>query len=356
MISQQSFQISRHRIGPGGDGRGRCFLIAEAGVNHNGDPALAHRLIDVAADAGADAVKFQTFRSEQLISVGAPKAAYQRKATGSSESQLEMIKELELSFDDFAALQDHCTQRGLVFLSTPFDHDSVAFLDRLPVPAIKVPSGEITNFPLLAHIARCTKPVILSTGMATLQEVAEALDVLGPAEDQGIAILHCVSSYPTDPADANLNAMETMRVAFGHPVGWSDHTTGCDIAFAAVALGAAVVEKHFTLDTSLPGPDHRASLDPRQLTELVRGMRRVEAALGDGEKRPRPCEADTRDVARRSLFLCHDLAAGSTITAGTLSALRPAGGIGPNELEQVLGRKAARSLKAGDMIAWADLV
>ncbi len=350
MLADTAFSIGTHTIG-----EGRCFVIAEAGVNHNGDIALAHKLIDAAVDAGADAVKFQTFKSEQLISEGAPKAAYQQKATGTGESQLEMIKALELSFDDFAALHDHCVTRGIIFLSTPFDHGSVDFLNRLGVPAFKIPSGEITNFALMAHIGRCARPMILSTGMSTLKEVADALAVLEQGGDAGIAVLHCVSNYPADPADANLRAMETMRRALSRPVGWSDHTTGCDIAFAAVALGASIVEKHFTLDKSLNGPDHSASLDPKELADLARGIRRVEIALGDGVKCSRSSEADTRVVARRSLFLRHGLATGDPITADALIAMRPAGGIGPNELKNVIGRQAARALSAGTMIGWTDL-
>ena len=355
MSNPRRFSIGRHGIGPDPAGHTRCFLIAEAGVNHNGDVGLAHQLIDTAVAAGADAIKFQTFKSELVISEAAPKAAYQRKATGSDQSQLEMIKALELSFDDFAALQAHCKESGIIFLSTPFDADSVEFLDRLGMPAFKIPSGEITNFELLSRIGHCAKPMILSTGMSTLAEVGDALAVLTRENDPGLAVLHCVSNYPADPADANLRAMETMHRAFERPIGWSDHTTGCDIAFAAVALGACIVEKHFTLDRSMRGPDHGASLDPIELAVLVRGIRRVEAALGDGTKQPCPSEADTRQVARRSLFLRRSMETGDAITREAIIAMRPGGGIAPNDLGQVLGRRLRRPLPAGAMIGWPDL-
>jgi len=346
----KSFTIASHRIGDG-----RCFVIAEAGVNHNGEPDRARALIDAALAAGADAVKFQTFKSELVISAEAPKAAYQKAATGAGESQLEMVRRLELSEGDFRGLKAYCDARGILFLSTPFDHPSVDFLDALGVPAFKAPSGEITNLPLLGHMARLGKPVILSTGMAALEEVARAVTELRAKGCPALAVLHCVSNYPADPADANLRAMKTMAEAFDTPVGYSDHTTGIDIALAAVALGAAVVEKHFTLDKSLPGPDHRASLDPGELAALVTGIRRIESALGDGIKAPRPSEADTRQVARRSLFLRAPLAAGQHIDAEQLVALRPAGGIAPNEIERLAGRRALHDLAAGAMLRWSDL-
>jgi N-acetylneuraminate synthase/N,N'-diacetyllegionaminate synthase len=346
----KSFTIASHRIGDG-----RCFVIAEAGVNHNGEPDTARALVDAAVAAGADAVKFQTFKSELVISAEAPKAAYQKAATGAGESQLEMVRRLELSEDDFRGLKAYCDARKILFLSTPFDHPSVDFLDSLGVPAFKAPSGEITNLPLLGHMARLGKPVILSTGMAALEEVERAVTELRAKGCPALSVLHCVSNYPADPADANLRAMKTMAEAFDTPVGYSDHTTGIDIALAAVALGAAVIEKHFTLDKSLPGPDHQASLDPAELAALVAGIRRIESALGDGVKAPRPSEADTRQVARRSLFLRAPLAAGEDVDAEQLIALRPAGGIAPNEIERLAGRRALHDLAAGAMLRWSDL-
>lgn len=347
--------MDRFEIAGQAVGGGRCFVIAEAGVNHNGDIAKARGLIDAAVAAGADAVKFQTFKADRVISPSALKAAYQRATTGGEESQLEMIRRLELSEAKFRQLKQHCDAKGIIFLSTPFDHESVDFLDSLGVPAFKVPSGEITNLPLLGDIAGRAKPVVLSTGMSDMAEVERAVGALVSHGSPALAILHCVSNYPADPRDANLRAMATLRAKFGRPVGFSDHTAGIDIALAAVALGASVIEKHFTLDKTLPGPDHRASLDPQELQALVGGIRRVEQALGDGVKLAKPSEADTRTAARRSLFLRNALPAGRDIAADQLVALRPAGGIEPDQLDQLIGRRAARDLAAGDMLQWSDL-
>lgn len=343
-------------IGPRQVGGGQCLVIAEAGVNHDGDPAKAIEMIDVAAAAGADAIKFQTFRAEAVISAGAPKADYQRRATDAAESQLDMIRRLELGAADFRNLNAHCRTKGILFLSTPFDEASVDLLAEIEVPAFKAPSGEITNLPLLDYIGRQGRPVILSTGMADLAEVGSAVNTIRGAGCPALALLHCVSNYPADPADANLRAMATMRKAFDLPVGFSDHTTGIDIALAAAALGAAVIEKHFTLDKALPGPDHQASLGPAELSALVAGIRRVESALGDGVKTPCPAEADTAAVARRSLFLSEPVIAGQDIPADHIVALRPAGGIEPHARDRVAGRRAARDLPAGAMLQWSDLV
>lgn len=337
-------------------GLGRCFLIAEAGVNHNGDAGMALDLIDAAVAAGADAVKFQTFQADQVVSAGAPKAPYQRTGSDPLESQFEMVRALELDAAEFAGLKAHCDARGILFLSTPFDHESVDLLHRLGVPAFKIPSGEITNLPLIRHIGRLGLPVILSTGMADMAEVERAVAALAEVSCRALAILHCVSNYPAAPEDTNLRAMATLRGTFGVPVGLSDHSTGIEIPLAAAALGAAVIEKHFTLDKSLPGPDHAASLNPKELEAMVAGIRKVEAALGDGVKAPRPAEADTREVARRSLFLKAALPRGRTIAEGDVIALRPAGGIPPSEVMAVLGRRVARDLEAGTMLRWDDLV
>ena len=347
--------MDRFEIAGQAVGGGRCFVIAEAGVNHNGDVAMARALIDAAVAAGVDAVKFQTFKAERVVSPIAPKAAYQRATTGSGESQLDMVRKLELSEAQFRDLKHHCDVEGIVFLSTPFDHPSVDFLDRLGVPAFKVPSGEITNLPLLSNIAGRAKPVVLSTGMSDLDEVDRAVATLMGHGCPALAILHCVSNYPAEPDDANLRAMATMEAQFDRPVGFSDHTSGIDIALAAAALGAAVIEKHFTLDKALPGPDHRASLDPEELHALVAGIRRIEQALGDGIKRPRPSEAETRRVARRSLFLRNALPAGQDIAPNTLVALRPAGGIEPDQTDALVGRRVVRDLAAGTMLQWSDL-
>ena len=257
-------------------GRGQpCLIIAEAGVNHNGSLDLACELVDAARAAGADAVKFQTFKAERLVSVAAPKAAYQKRTTGAEESQLEMIRKLELSETDHRRLLARCREQGILFLSSPFDEQSADFLDELGLSAFKIPSGELTNLPFLAHLAGKGRPLILSTGMACLAEVEAAVQTIAEVGPVPVALLQCVSNYPADPADVNLRAMDTLAVAFGVAVGYSDHVPGNEVAFAAVARGACIVEKHFTLDRSLPGPDHQASLEPDELAALVRGIREI---------------------------------------------------------------------------------
>jgi N,N'-diacetyllegionaminate synthase len=332
-----------------------AFVIAEAGVNHNGDPALARALIDAAADSAADAVKFQTFRTSALTSRTAPKAAYQIEATGAGESQSEMLMRLELSAETLKTLQAHAVARGIIFFSTPFDEASADTLGTLGVPMFKIPSGEITNLPLLRHIATKSKPIILSTGMSTLDEVAAALTAIRDVADVPVAILHCLSAYPAPVGDVNLKAMDALRDRFGCPVGLSDHTLGLEIALAAVARGAVIVEKHLTLDKSLPGPDHRASLEPGEMAALVRGIRNVEAALGDGEKRPMPSELDTRRVARKSLVAARPIRAGEELVKDAVAVKRPGTGISPADLERALGRRVRRDLAADDVIEWTVL-
>lgn len=329
-----------------GDGES-CFVIAEAGVNHNGDLDLAHRLVDAAADASADAVKFQTFRTAHLVSAAAPKAAYQRAATGNDQSQDAMLRQLELNADAHRELQQHAAERGIVFLSTPFDPESADLLAAMDVPAFKVSSGELTNLPLLAHLARLARPIFLSTGMATLDEVRAAVQALRENGNPPLALLQCVSNYPAAASDTNLRAMRTMRDAFAVPVGYSDHTLGSEIAFAAVALGACIVEKHLTLDRALPGPDHAASSEPAEFAALVRGIRAIESALGDGIKQPAASEADVAAVARRSLVAARDLAAGETLDSTNIIALRPGGGLPPGARETLLGKRARRAIVAG---------
>ncbi len=350
-MNKARFEIAGRGVGH----EAPCFVIAEAGVNHNGDLARARELVDVAADAGADAVKFQTFRSDQVVAPSAAKARYQAETTGDDGSQLSMIRGLELDYEAFDELREHSSARGIIFLSTPFDHDSVRYLSEAKVPAFKVGSGDINNVPILRDIAGRGRPVILSTGMSTLAEVDEAVAVVEAAGCDDIAILHCVSSYPTAPEEVNLKAMATMRQAFGRPVGFSDHTIGIDITLAAVAMGAALIEKHFTLDKSLPGPDHRASLEPEELARMMTGIRAVESALGNGRKIPAASEADCRAVARRSLFVLEDVAPGDVIEPGKVIALRPGGGIPPREADAVCGRRAARAIKGGEMLQWQDL-
>lgn len=327
------------------------FVIAEAGVNHNGDLTMARSLIDVAVDAGADAVKFQTFHADRIATAEAPKAGYQLQTTGEAESQFEMLRRLELSADAHRELRSFCDKRGIIFLSTPFDELAADFLDELSVPAFKISSGDLTNSPLLEHVARKGKPVILSTGMATLEEVIEAVTVLRAAGCEDPILLHCVSNYPANPADVNLRAMQTMQASFDVPVGFSDHTEGIEVALAAVALGASVIEKHFTLDRGLPGPDHRASLEPPELSKLIQGIRKVEEALGDGRKVPAASELDTAKVARRSLVAARDIPAGTTIDHKMIVLKRPGTGLSPSMLGTLLGRRARGNIASGSLLS-----
>ena len=344
-------QIAGRKIGPGSP----CFIVAEAGVNHNGDLQLAKRLVDVASEAGADAVKFQSFKADRVVSATAPKAEYQLKSTDSMESQLDMLRRLELSPEAHGQLQAYCQQRAMLFMSTPFDEASVDLLDDLGVPVFKIASGEVANWPLLKHIASKGKPIILSTGMTYLSEVDEAVRVIRQAGCDQLVLLHCVSNYPASPGDVNLRAMHTMAMAFQVPVGYSDHTAGVEVPLAAVALGACVIEKHFTLDRSFPGPDHLASLEPMQLHSMVAGIKTVELALGVGTKEPAESEANTREVARRSIYLREPVSAGTALTEDHLIDLRPAGGIPPNETHLVLGRKVRSALPAGTALSWEHL-
>lgn len=336
-----------------GDGQ-PVFVVAEAGVNHDGDLVQAERLVDAAAAAGADAVKFQTFDVERLVSRDAPKADYQLRTTPPDESQRAMLERLQLDRDAFETLAERCRSLGLTFLSTPFDEESADLLEELGVPAFKLGSGELTNTRLVEHVASFRKPVLLSTGMAYLDEVRDAVRLVHAAGADAV-VLHCVSSYPAEPADANLRALATMRVELGVPVGYSDHTVGTEAALAAVALGACVLEKHLTLDRELPGPDHAASLEPGELGSLIASIRTVEAALGDGVKQPAPSELANRDAVRRSLHAAATIPAGAEISAELVVSLRPGDGIPPNELDRVLGRTARREIAAGDRIRWDDL-
>lgn len=319
----------------------RVFIIAEAGVNHNGDLGLAKKLVEAAASQGADAVKFQTFRTEKLVSKISP--------------QFEMLKKLELSEEAFCELKNFCFEKDILFLSTPFDEESLELLDRLEVPFFKVPSGEITNLPFLRVIARKKKPMIVSTGMATLQEVDEALAAIRRAGNEDIILLQCVSSYPANPADVNLRAMITMKEAFGLPVGYSDHTLGIEVSLAAVAMGACVIEKHFTLDKNLPGPDHKASLSPPELEALVKGIRKVEASLGNGKKEPAASEQSTLEIARKSLVAACDIEAGRALTAQMIAIKRPGNGLKPALFEQLIGCKTKTNFSEGDLFSWEAL-
>ncbi len=332
-----------------------CFVIAEAGVNHNGDIEIAKRLVDVAADAGADAVKFQTFKAELVVSAGAPMAEYQRETVGDAQSQIAMLRPLELSREEHVELAEHCTQRGILFLSSPFDEGSVDMLDEMGMPVFKVASGEINNWPLLRRIAGKGKPIIMSTGMADMGEVAAALRMIRDAGNEEVVLLHCVSNYPADPADANLRAMGAMEAAFNVPIGYSDHTEGVDVSLAAVALGACVIEKHFTLDKGMPGPDHAMSIDPQELKQLVDGVRTVTAALGSGTKETRPSEFIMRDIVRRSIVPTRDLEVGDVLDASLLKTVRPGTGLPPEMLDQVIGKRIKRRIPADQMLTLEDI-
>ncbi|EGB13995.1 N-acetylneuraminate synthase [Pseudodesulfovibrio mercurii] len=330
------------------------FLIAEAGVNHNGDLDLAKQLIDLAAEAGADAVKFQTFRAEEIVTDTAQKAAYQKETSGAGESQFAMLKRLELDVNAHRLLMDHCRRRNIAFLSTPFDAQSLDMLIDMGLPLIKVPSGEITNLPYLRRVGAKGLPVILSTGMATLDEVRAAVSVLTKAGTPAgqITVLHCNTQYPTPVEDANLRAMTTLAETFPEcRVGCSDHTPGIACAVAAAAMGAAVIEKHFTLDKSLPGPDHAASMDPDELKAMVRSVREVERALGDGVKKPSPSERANIDVARRFLVATAPIKAGEPFTEANVAARRTGcGGVSPMRWDEVMGLTAKRNFQPGEGI------
>jgi N-acetylneuraminate synthase/N,N'-diacetyllegionaminate synthase len=332
------------------------FVIAEAGVNHNGLVDLAHLLIDAAADALADAVKFQTFNPDALATAEAPKSVYQERMTGGHESQLEMLRGLTLPRDCYPSLIEHCRKRKVRFMSTPFDEASADFLESLGMGIFKIPSGEVTNLPFLSHLARKKHPVIMSTGMADMAEIAAAMDTLRASGASDITLLHCTTDYPTAPADANLRAMGTMQKAFGVPVGYSDHTTGIEIALAAVALGATVIEKHFTLDRSMPGPDHQASLEPAELGQMVRGIRLVELSLGDGEKVPRASELPNRIVARKSIVSAREIHPDKVIEAADLTARRPGSGLAPGMTNKIIGRRAKLVIPANTLISLDMLV
>lgn len=333
-----------------------CFLIAEAGVNHNGSMELAQRLVEAAAQAGADAVKFQTFQAERVISAGTPKAEYQKKATGNREQQLEMLRRLEMPERMTRAVAAHAASVGITFLSTAFDEQSVDLLDDIGVRAFKVGSGDVTNLPLLEFIGCKRKPVILSTGMSYLEEVKGAVETLLAAGCPELALLHCVSSYPADPEEANLRVLQTLRDNFKVPIGFSDHCMDNAIAVAAVAMGANILEKHITLDVNLPGPDHRMSLSPGEFKGLVKSVRGVERSLGDGIKRPHPGEQNVRELARRSIVAAHTIASGAIITREMLAFKRPGTGIPPGQWKQLVGKRAARGIASDSVITMKDLV
>jgi N,N'-diacetyllegionaminate synthase len=330
----------------------RVFIIAEAGVNHNGSLKIAKALVDAAAQAGADAVKFQTFKASNLVSKSALKADYQKKSTGSAETQHAMLERLELDELAHQSIIEHCRNKNIMFLSTPFDAESVDMLQNLGMPMYKIPSGEITNLPYLRHISRLGKEIILSTGMSNLDEIGDALDVL---EFEGtprssITVLHATTEYPCPIGEVNLCAMLTIQKTFGIRVGYSDHTHGIEVPIAAVALGACVIEKHFTLDRSMDGPDHKASLEPDELNAMVKAIRNIEEALGDGFKRPTASEVKNKLVVRKSLVASREIKAGEFFSPENMSAKRPGTGISPMLWDKVIGKRACRDFLLDELI------
>lgn len=337
-------------------GLASAFVIAEAGVNHNGDAARAHALVDAAAAAGADAVKFQSFFADDLVVRTAAKAAYQVERGPAGETHWEMLRALELDADTLASLARHSRTCGVVFLCTPFGPRNLDILERIGVAAYKVGSTDTANTPFLLQIARLGRPILLSTGMSSLDEVAAAVTAVRSAGPAPLALLHCTSEYPAPADQLNLRAIPAMASAFGVPVGYSDHTLGIDVAQWAVAAGACVIEKHLTLDRALPGPDHAASCEPAEFAAMIQAIRRVEAALGDGRKRVMPCEEANRAVARKGLVVARPLAAGETIDAGAVASKRPAAGLAPARLGDILGRRVVRALAVDEPLTSADIL
>jgi len=339
-------KIGNKKIGSGE----KCFIIAEAGVNHNGDVERAFEMIDIAADARVDAIKFQTFQAEQLVSATAVKADYQTKNTGSKGSQFDMLKKLELPVEVYPELIERCEKADIIFLSTPFDKPSADLLANYGVLAYKIPSGEIINTPLLKHIALKGKPMILSTGMANLMEISQAVESIFETGNKDLVLMQCTSSYPVDPKYVNLRAMDSIFKEFKIPVGLSDHTLGTDVAMAAIAIGALIIEKHFTLDKSLPGPDHIMSLTPTELKHLVRGIRNVEAAMGTGIKEPFACEQNITQIARKSIHYSRNISVGEIADKDAFMMLRPGGGVSPAKIADFIGKTLKKDVVSGSQL------
>ena len=325
------------------------YIIAEAGVNHNGSFELACKLVDAAKAAGADCIKFQTFKSDALVSHFAQKAEYQKDTTGEG-AQVDMLRKLELSYDEFEELKKYCDKVGICFLSTPFDFDSIAFLSSINMPFWKIPSGEVTNYPYLVALAKTGKPVVMSTGMCEIEEIKDALNVLRNNGTKDIKLLHCNTEYPTPFEDVNLKAISTMRETFGLEVGYSDHTKGIEASIAAVALGATIIEKHFTLDCNMEGPDHKASLEPKELSDMVKSIRHIEKALGTGNKTPSPSEQKNIAIARKSIVAKKNIKAGELLSEDTITVKRPGSGINPMRWNEVIGTKAIRDFEKDELI------
>lgn len=328
----------------------RAFIIAEAGVNHNGQLEIAKKLVDAAKEAGADAIKFQTFSAERITCKKTRKANYQMANTGSDEDQQQMLKKLQLSEAEFKEIKEYCDMKRIMFLSTPFDIESLYFLLELGVDFIKVPSGEVTNYPYLVEVAKSGKPIILSTGMCDIEEVSECYEVLKSNGAEDIVVLHCTTQYPTAYRDVNLNAMLTLKDTFGCPVGYSDHTEGILVPIAAVAMGACVVEKHFTLDRKMEGPDHKASLEPDELMRMVNGIRNIEDSMGDGIKVTQAVEEDNKVVARKSIVARRHIEKGELLTAENMTTKRPGNGISPMEWNSILGTLAIKDFEEDELI------
>jgi len=331
-----------------------CFIIAEAGVNHNGDIKLAKRLIDVAKDVSADAVKFQTFKAEDVVTKEVEMAEYQKKNIKKKESQLEMLKKIELDYEDFKKLKKYADKKKIIFLSTPDSNKDVDILENL-VPAYKIGSGDLTNYPLLEKVAQKKKPIILSTGMATLKEVKEAEAVIKKQENDKIILLHCTTNYPCPMEEVNLKAMQTLKKEFNLPIGYSDHTLGILVPIMAVTLGAKVIEKHFTLDRNLPGPDHKASLEPKELKEMIMAIRGAEKAIGRGIKKPTENEKRIKNVSRKSIVAEIDIPSGIKITQNMLAIKRPGIGIAPKYFNKIIGRRAKKDIKKDELIEIKEL-
>lgn len=325
----------------------KTFIIAEAGVNHNGSIELAKKLIDIAIEAKVDAVKFQTFKTENEVSKIAQKAQYQKETTNSEESQFDLVKRLELPFEAFIELQNYCKDKGIIFLSTPFETESAKFLASLNMPYLKIPSGEITNLPLLRQINSYKTKVILSTGMSTLEEVGDAINAL---KDCDISLLHCTTEYPCPYRDVNLKAIQTMKDKFNLPVGYSDHTEGIEVPIAAVAMGAEIIEKHFTIDKNMQGPDHKASLDPKELTEMVKAIRNIEKATGDGIKKPSPSEIKNIDVVRKSIIAKRAIKKNEILSEENLTTKRPGNGISPMKWDEIIGQISQKDYEEDSLI------
>lgn len=328
----------------------KVFIIAEAGVNHNGSIEIARKLVDEAALAGADAVKFQTFKAENLVCRNAKKADYQMETTDGNESQFDMLKKLELTPDMHRELIEYCSQKKIMFLSTPFDIDSLRYLLQCGIEIIKIPSGEITNYPYLREVGRTGRPVILSSGMSGLDEVKAAVNVLREYGSKDITVLHCNTEYPTPYSDVNLKAMLTIKEELGVAVGYSDHTPGIEVAVAATALGAVVIEKHFTLDKNMQGPDHKASLEPHELCEMIRQIRNVELALGDGLKVPSESEKKNIDIVRKSIVAKKVIKLGDLFTEDNITTKRPGNGVSPMRWNEIIGQRAVRDFEVDELI------